>query len=185
MTVRVNKPEFNLREKLSELDYAHVPYEKMPAGSVIQASTLNIDQSVTFSSANFVTAYTHQFRPKIANSTTVHHFWSKTYLHNGTESTGQDYRLLGGLSTLDIDSNELIIRSSWQHYLNRSDYTADYYAPCDFIAFHKPNTTNLYNYTFQGRKYGGTAAGWIIGDTNMSGGPSDNRGCWIIYEVVQ
>ena len=36
MTVRVNKPEFNLREKLTELDYAHVPYEKMPSGSIIQ-----------------------------------------------------------------------------------------------------------------------------------------------------
>ncbi len=36
MTVRVNKPEFNLREKLTELDYAHVPYEKIPAGSVVQ-----------------------------------------------------------------------------------------------------------------------------------------------------
>ena len=36
MTVRAHKPEFNFREKLKELDYAHVPYEKMPAGSVIQ-----------------------------------------------------------------------------------------------------------------------------------------------------
>ena len=35
MTVRVSKPEFNLREKLTELD-SQVPYEKMPAGSVIQ-----------------------------------------------------------------------------------------------------------------------------------------------------
>ena len=36
MTVRISKPEFNLREKLSELDYSRVPYEKMPAGSIIQ-----------------------------------------------------------------------------------------------------------------------------------------------------
>ena len=36
MTVRVSKPAFNLREKLSELDYSRVPYEKMPAGSIIQ-----------------------------------------------------------------------------------------------------------------------------------------------------
>jgi len=36
MTVRVNKPEFNVREKLKSLDYSHVPYEKMPVGSVIQ-----------------------------------------------------------------------------------------------------------------------------------------------------
>ena len=36
MTVRANKPAFNVREKLKELDYSHIPYEKMPAGSVIQ-----------------------------------------------------------------------------------------------------------------------------------------------------
>ena len=36
MTVRAHKPEFNFREKLKELDYAHVPYHKMPPGSVIQ-----------------------------------------------------------------------------------------------------------------------------------------------------
>ena len=35
MTVRVSKPAFNLREKLTELD-GQVPYEKMPVGSVIQ-----------------------------------------------------------------------------------------------------------------------------------------------------
>ena len=36
MTVRISKPEFNLREKLNELDYSRVPLQKMPAGSIIQ-----------------------------------------------------------------------------------------------------------------------------------------------------
>jgi hypothetical protein len=35
MTVRANKPAFNIREKLKELDYSHVPYDKMPLGSCI------------------------------------------------------------------------------------------------------------------------------------------------------
>ena len=35
MTVRANKPAFNVREKLKSLDYDHIPYEKMPRGSVI------------------------------------------------------------------------------------------------------------------------------------------------------
>lgn len=39
MTVKITKPEVNIREKLNELDYAHVPYQKMPAGSVIQTKT--------------------------------------------------------------------------------------------------------------------------------------------------
>ena len=36
MTINVSKPEFNLRDKLNQLDYGNVPYEKMPAGSIIQ-----------------------------------------------------------------------------------------------------------------------------------------------------
>ena len=36
MTTRITKPAFNFREKLTELDYAKVPYDKMPSGSVIQ-----------------------------------------------------------------------------------------------------------------------------------------------------
>ena len=36
MTIRINKPEFNIREKLKELDYAHVPYDKIPDGVPIQ-----------------------------------------------------------------------------------------------------------------------------------------------------
>ena len=38
MTVRISKPEFNLREKITELDYGHVPYQKMPVGSVVQVA---------------------------------------------------------------------------------------------------------------------------------------------------
>ena len=36
MPARVTKPAFNLRDKLTQLDYGHVPYEKIPAGSVVQ-----------------------------------------------------------------------------------------------------------------------------------------------------
>ena len=38
MTVRANKPAFNIREKLKSLDYAEVPHDKMPGGSIIQTA---------------------------------------------------------------------------------------------------------------------------------------------------
>ena len=44
MTVRVSKPEFNLREKLTQLDYSQIPHEKMPSGSVIQYVQADIDR---------------------------------------------------------------------------------------------------------------------------------------------
>jgi len=36
MTISVTKPSINLREKLNELDFDRVPFQKMPAGSVVQ-----------------------------------------------------------------------------------------------------------------------------------------------------
>ena len=188
MTVRVNKPPLNIREKLSELDYAHVPYEKMPLGSIIQVSSFNIPAEVTFSSQSFVTGYTHQFKPKNSNSVLVHHFWAKAYMDSVSYNAGQDYRLLGGSPNLDIGSHDTVVQASWQNYFNRVAYARDYYPPCDFVTAHKPLTTDLYNYTFQGRTYGGTGqngASWKIGRVNMSGGPANNRGCWLIYEVAQ
>ena len=36
MTIRANKPFFNIREKIKELDFFRLPYQKMPPGSVVQ-----------------------------------------------------------------------------------------------------------------------------------------------------
>jgi len=36
MTIKVSKPAINIREKLNDLDFDKVPFQKMPAGSVVQ-----------------------------------------------------------------------------------------------------------------------------------------------------
>ena len=36
MVIRVEKPEFNLRSKLNEVDFSKLAYEKFPIGSVVQ-----------------------------------------------------------------------------------------------------------------------------------------------------
>ena len=69
MTVRVTKPEFDLRGKLSELDYGRVPYEKMPPGSVIQSVIRSTrTQSTTTSSSWSGTDVYASISPKFANS---------------------------------------------------------------------------------------------------------------------
>ena len=69
MTIRVSKPEFNLREKLLELDYSRVPYEKMPAGSIIQSVIRSTrSQSETTSSSWSGTDVYASIYPKFANS---------------------------------------------------------------------------------------------------------------------
>lgn len=184
MTVRANKPEFNIREKLKSLDYSHIPYEKMPAGSVIQMSHIYLTE-VNYASGTFQTGYTHQFKPKRNNSELIHHFWAKTRMNSVSQPAGQDYRVLGGSPNLDIGSHDTIIQATWQNYFNTSDFSHDYYPPCDFVMSHKPGTTDLYNYSFQGRVYGGSNASWETGRVNMTSGPSNNKGSWVIYEVAQ
>ena len=51
MTVRITKPEFNLREKLTELDYGRVPFQKMPASSIIQTKYYQTDTQATSNTA--------------------------------------------------------------------------------------------------------------------------------------
>ena len=72
MTIRVSKPEFNLREKLSELDYSRVPYEKMPAGSIIQVKSLEYDDIFTSSHSGTqyvdVTDFNLDFSPRFNTS---------------------------------------------------------------------------------------------------------------------
>ena len=51
MTVRISKPEFNLREKLTELDYGQVPLQKMPSGSVLQVVFAQTNAEATQSNA--------------------------------------------------------------------------------------------------------------------------------------
>jgi len=71
MTIYVSKPEINVRNKLKELDYGHVPYEKMPAGSVIQFAEYTTSANSIFSSSfsSYVSAgIAAKFSPKFSNS---------------------------------------------------------------------------------------------------------------------
>jgi hypothetical protein len=74
MTVRILKPEINIREKLKELDYAYVPYQKMPAGSIVQTQFTiltgsgSANEAETTSSTYQQTLHTVTIAPKFENS---------------------------------------------------------------------------------------------------------------------
>jgi len=51
MTIKVTKPAINLREKLNELDFDRVPFQKMPAGSVLQVVSNTSSASVATTSS--------------------------------------------------------------------------------------------------------------------------------------
>ena len=74
MTIKVTKPSINLREKLSELDFDKVPFQKMPAGSVVQMETFVLpysgatNESETTSTSYQATIFEITITPKFINS---------------------------------------------------------------------------------------------------------------------
>ena len=67
MTIRTFKPKTNIEEKLKELDYDHLPYEKMPPGSVIQVVQVinGSDTRITSTAVNFITT---TIKPRYSSS---------------------------------------------------------------------------------------------------------------------
>ena len=59
MTVRITKPEFNLRDTLSELNYDRVPYHKMPQGSIIQLACGETDYRTNTTSSSYTATDMH------------------------------------------------------------------------------------------------------------------------------
>jgi len=70
MTIKVSKPEINIREKLNDLDFDKVPFQKMPAGSVLQVVSVDKTDSwsTTSSTMVVVTGLTAAITPRSSNS---------------------------------------------------------------------------------------------------------------------
>ena len=92
MTTRVIKPAFNFREKLTELDYAKVPYEKMPSGSVIQVKqNYHTGQAVYGATTSATELFGINIFPRLATSS----FLVRThvsYSHDGLGLGNADHR---------------------------------------------------------------------------------------------
>ena len=147
MTVRIQKPAFNIREKLSELEFGHVPYEKMPAGSVIQVKcvTRNSDLALNTSSV-WTNIDSIVFTPKFSNSLLelsvdyssgsntggVESYWRFLHDLNGEiERTGKF------VSVSDQSQDVWTSRNNWTH-------------------FYYPNSTRTSTYTYQFFRVAGT-----------------------------
>ena len=123
MTVRISKPEFNLREKLNELDYSRVPYEKMPAGSIIQIHQVQRATQLTLTSLGDVLETT--FTPFKSDSRMIIDIRLRAVEHTG--NTGQWYvglkKTLNGVVTrpgghYQMHSYSHPDKSQWIGYFN-------------------------------------------------------------------
>ena len=156
MPARVSKPAFNLRDKLTQLDYGHVPYEKMPAGSIIQYNyDSGVGQNFTTTSTSWADlSWSVSISPRFANSlilvelsaigqqpNTTTAVSAVTIYRNNTTNIGDTSNANFGLSVVGD--------------LQETGYVT---CPQTFFVFDKPNTTENTSYNLWGRtSNGGTA----------------------------
>jgi len=166
MTVRVNKDSFNLREKLSELDYAHVPYEKMPPGSVLQIATVRhrrssggqtLDQNyaeitggthVDSDSVNFeVTIY-----PRLATSRIIIQGSSHWYIVSNTSApdwSGVIYRIAKYVDDVLIET--LMSGGNYDESIYVSTTTQRSMGNKPIFGFDTPGTTGKVTYKIEAK----------------------------------
>ena len=68
MSVRVEKQEFGLREKLNELEFDKLPYHKMPVGTILQVRQSHNTSNVTISSSSYTNLRELTINPISRNS---------------------------------------------------------------------------------------------------------------------
>ena len=114
MSIIVSKPEFNLRDKLNELDYGRVPYEKMPTGSVIQVVDHKANDHPTTNSNSYTTiaGTTFSITPRFKTSK-IFVSWDFGTEHNGVIN-GLAFRTYRQVSGLNADGSDTLLRTQDQ-----------------------------------------------------------------------
>tara|TARA_B100001989_G_scaffold108794_1_gene76354 strand:+ start:1495 stop:2052 length:558 start_codon:yes stop_codon:yes gene_type:complete len=161
MTVRVSKPEFNLREKISELDFGQVPLQKMPAGSVVQVvfGSTTTEAMRAHSTNNgtetfvFDTNLSATITPRFTTSKILVQI-NQSYMFINTTSTQMQANVL----ICDGDNNVLDGRSLNYDMLRVKNITA-FAGTHSAQLLHSPNTISTFTYKTRGNFYhceGGT-----------------------------
>ena len=153
--VRITKPEFNLREKLNKLDYGRVPYEKMPAGTVIQ-HVFNHNAGT-----NHLTTTNSSFTD-LSFSVSISPLFSDSLMLIEYSSLGQQPNTAVGASAVTIYRDNTTNIGSTSHsamglavvgeFGNTSTGGGIYVtAPINFFVYDTPNTTSTTKYSIYGR----------------------------------
>ena len=153
MTVRINKPAFNIREKLTELDFFRLPFQKMPPGSIIQVeSTYDTDHIRTTTSTAYVDIMEATITPKRSDSKILiivtlsvskaddHSFLGRV-LRNGSVFAGGDSAATNSTDQANWEDNV------WFN-IRSSIYSA---VPHTHQYLDSPATTSALTYKVQGR----------------------------------
>jgi len=106
MTVNISKPTINIREKLSELDFAKVPFQKMPSGSILQVVSTTKTDTFTTSSSSFtdVTGLSVSITPTSTSSKILLVLSLTAAGQNGISGAG--YRLMRDSTEIGVGDSE-------------------------------------------------------------------------------
>ena len=143
MAINVTKPSVNLREKLNELDYDKVPFQKMPAGSVVQYASSSTGTSISTTSTTEVDSGVDIiFTPRLANSKVLVTIQSRRF--NLVTAAG-----ITILCKRD-DSTDIGIQSTIQNiyqYNSNTTVSNQISTPLHYTWEDTPNTTEPVKYT--------------------------------------
>ena len=155
MSIIVSKPEFNLRDKLNELDYGRVPYEKMPAGSVIQVVFDSTTTEASRNHSNNGGTETHIFDTNLSATISPRFATSKILVRisqNYMFSNGTNTQMQANIFICDGDNNILDGRTIDYDMIrvkNQEAFAATHSAQL----LHSPNTTSAFTYKTRGNFY--------------------------------
>tara|TARA_R110002153_G_scaffold88536_1_gene217793 strand:+ start:205 stop:720 length:516 start_codon:yes stop_codon:yes gene_type:complete len=150
MTVYANKPAFNVREKLKEIDYGKVPYHKMPAGSVIQtrAYKQNSGWISTTSTTEVFTGVEFAIYPKRKNSLILVEFhFPMTHTYSDT--------MIPTIRRQVSGEDQLNMNTTTYHNGYIQGATTSAYQSIMITEHDYPDTTNKVNYEVYFKSAGG------------------------------
>jgi hypothetical protein len=158
MTVRANKPAFNVREKLKELEYDHLPYHKIAPGAVVQTvfhlappsgGSENETTSTSYQDAN-ITKF--NFTPIFKNSKILLEWYIQT---KTTDSDGA-YQYIRARKTIEGAESDAGTGEGgqlmFQGTISAGNHTM--YGPISIALIDTPNTLSTIEYKLQQKRTG-------------------------------
>ena len=150
MTIKVSKPAINIRERLNELDFDKVPFQKMPAGSVVQVVQGSINSTTTISSfGSYVTVgLSANITPTSSSSTIL-----ISVFGGGHRIDAHDMSWAGNIfrGSTDLASTLYSKNALANHYVygGTSGSAYDYEFPESLQILDEPATTSQITYTYK------------------------------------
>jgi hypothetical protein len=172
--IKVSKESINLREKLSELDFDKVPFQKMPAGSVLQVVNAKTAVATSSNASTFIDVGVEVELNQIGeNSIFYVTAGLRTQMVDGAANTTQFRMLASYADGTNENITGSIMINDWSRWNQEAGSLVDVYRP------NKKQGTRI-NFKIQGRSPHGTS--WYLNDT---WGYTPVESALVIMEIAQ